>query len=58
MTRKNRTSNLELLRIAAMLMIIALHQNGMANALAALAPHARNIDKWLDKLPIKCYCID
>lgn len=42
MTRKNRTSNLELLRIAAMLMIIALHQNGMANALAALAPHATN----------------
>lgn len=42
MTRKNRTSNLELLRIAAMLMIIALHQNGMANALAALAPHTTN----------------
>lgn len=42
MTRKNRTSNLELLRIAAMIMIIALHQNGMANALATLAPNTEN----------------
>lgn len=42
MTKPNRTSNLELLRIVAMLMIIGLHQNGMANALATLAPNTAN----------------
>lgn len=42
MTKLNRASNLELLRIVAMLMIIALHQNGSANALASLEPHTAN----------------
>lgn len=38
MNASHRASNLELLRIVAMLMIIALHQNATANAIATLTP--------------------
>ncbi len=40
--QKQRASNLELLRIVAMTMIIALHQNGTANALENLTPGGAN----------------
>lgn len=36
MTKTRRESNLELLRIIAMVFIIALHQNSQANALSAI----------------------
>lgn len=42
MTARHRASNLELLRIVAMIMIIALHQNGTANALSTLESHTIN----------------
>lgn len=42
MQRTTRDSNLELLRIIAMLMIIALHQNGTSNALSALSADSGN----------------
>lgn len=42
MKAKQRTSNMELLRIIAMMMIISLHQNGAVNALASLTPGETN----------------
>lgn len=42
MGKKVRSSNFELLRILSMMMVIALHQNGMVNALAVLTPGSTN----------------
>lgn len=42
MLKTTRDSNLEMLRIIAMMMIIALHQNGSANALAELSAGQAN----------------
>lgn len=42
MPKKVRSSNLELLRMLAMIMVILLHLNGSANALAQLTPDDSN----------------
>lgn len=42
MKAKQRISNMELLRIIAMMMIISLHQNGTVDALASLKPGGTN----------------